>query len=422
MEVRNIEERLAETRKDKIPVLATNSFMKIISNSFDFSAIAPAMQSYVDRKILSGVSSAVLRGQDLVHFHAAGYADIENQIPLDHQHLFRVFSNSKLVTSIAILQLIEEGLLGLDDPVERYLPQLGKRRVLLPGATSIDQTEPARSSITIRQLLTHTSGLSYGLLDHGSTIYKAYVERKVLNAFEPLSELINVLEELPLTFHPGTAWEYSIATDVLSRVVEVVSGDNFDIYLHAKIFSPLGMNDTAFWLPPHKHHRLTAYYAGTDPMNVLNRDLKRLEKSPYPEAFLKPIPRFSGGGGLVSSMQDMLALMRSLMPGGHAVLKPESIALMMQNHLPAGWGIAFPGVGDVPGKGFGFGGAVTMQPGENDPPQAHGEFEWGGIAGTHWWISPRHNLAGLLMTQRQMAFWHPYSFEFKRLVYQAVVG
>ncbi|MFZ6818755.1 serine hydrolase domain-containing protein [Undibacterium sp. Ji22W] len=394
--------------------------MIITPNHHDFSAIAPAMQSYVDRKILSGVSSAILSGQDVVHFHAAGWADIENQIPLRHDHLFRVFSNTKLLTSMAIMQLIEQGKLGLDDAVEIYLPQLGKRQVLIPGATDIHQTEAARSAITVRQLLTHTSGLSYGLLDHGSTIYKAYVERKVLNAFEPLSELINVLEELPLSFHPGERWEYSIATDVLSRLVEVVSGDNFDVYLHAHILSPLGMNDTSFWVPPHKHERLTAYYAGTDPMNVLNRDLKRLEKSPYPEAFLKPIPRFSGGGGLVSSMHDMLALMRSFLPGGHAVLKPESIQQMMQNHLPAGWGIAFPGVGDVPGKGFGLGGAVTLRPDENDPADAEGEFEWGGIAGTHWWISPRHNMAGLLMTQRQMAFWHPYSFEFKKLAYAAM--
>jgi CubicO group peptidase (beta-lactamase class C family) len=322
---------------------------------------------------------------------------------------------------MAIMQLIEQGKLGLDDPVEIYMPQLGQRQVLIPGATDISQTEAARSAITVRQLLTHTSGLSYGLLDHGSTIYKAYVERKVLNAFEPLSELINILEELPLSFHPGERWEYSIATDVLSRLVEVVSSDNFDVYLHAHILSRLGMNDTSFWVPPHKHERLTAYYAGTDPMNVLNRDLKRLEKSPYPEAFLKPIPRFSGGGGLVSSMHDMLALMRSFLPGGHAVLRPESIRLMMQNHLPAGWGIAFPGVGDVPGKGFGLGGAVTLRPGENDPADAEGEFEWGGIAGTHWWISPRHNIAGLLMTQRQMAFWHPYSFEFKKLAYAAML-
>jgi len=395
--------------------------IKATPNHYDFSAIEPAMQSYVDRKILSGVSSAILSGQDLVHFHAAGWADIENQIPLRHDHLFRVFSNTKLLTSMAIMQLIEQGKLGLDDALEIYLPQLGKRQVLIPGATDISQTEAARSAITVRQLLTHTSGLSYGLLDHGSTIYKAYVERKVLNAFAPLSELIDVLEELPLSFHPGERWEYSIATDVLSRLVEVVSGDNFDVYLHAHILSPLGMNDTSFWVPPHKHERLTAYYAGTDPMNVLNRDLKRLEKSPYPEAFLKPIPRFSGGGGLVSSMHDMLALMRSFLPGGHAVLKAESIQMMMQNHLPTGWGIAFPGVGDVPGKGFGLGGAVTLRSGENDPADAEGEFEWGGIAGTHWWISPRHNIAGLLMTQRQMAFWHPYSFEFKKLAYAAML-
>lgn len=396
--------------------------MHVVPSRFDFSAIAPAMQSYVDRKILSGVSSAVLHGQDLVHFQAAGWADIEHQIPLRHDHLFRVFSNTKLVTSIAVMQLIEDGLLGLDDTIETYLPQLGKRRVLRPGATDINDTEPARSSITVRQLLTHTSGLSYGLLDHGSTIYQAYVAAKVLNAFEPLSTLIDVLEPLPLSFHPGTKWEYSIASDVLARLVEVVSGDDFDVYLHARIFSPLGMNDTAFWLAPHKHARLAAYYAGSDPMNVLNRDLKRLDKSPYPDAFLKPIPRFSGGGGLVSSMSDMLALMRSFLPGGTEILRPESRQLMMQNHLPSGWGIAFPGVGDVPGKGFGFGGAVTLAPGENDPQHAHDEFEWGGIAGTHWWISPRHNMAGLLMTQRQMAFWHPYSFEFKKLAYQAVVG
>ncbi len=220
--------------------------MSFATRSFDFSAIAPAMQSYVDRRILAGVSSAVLSGQNLVHRHCCGWADIEHQIPLREDHLFRVFSNTKLITSMAIMLLFEDGLLKLDDPIEAYLPQLGARRVLLPGARDLSQTEAARSAITIRQLLTHTSGLSYGLLDHGSTLYKAYVERKVLNAFEPLSVLIDVLEDLPLSFHPGTAWEYSIASDVLARVVEVVSGDAFDIFLHAHIFSPLGMNDTSF--------------------------------------------------------------------------------------------------------------------------------------------------------------------------------
>lgn len=386
----------------------------------DFSKVHHAMQRYIDKDILAGVSTAILVGQDLVDVHCAGWADKENQIALREDHLFRVFSNSKLVTSIAVLQLMEGGKLQLDDAIEHYLPQLARRRVLRPGATSIDDTEPAQSSITIRQLLSHTSGLSYGLLDHGSTIYKAYVERKVMNAMTPLSAMIDVLEDLPLTFHPGTKWEYSIATDVLSRLVEVVSGMRFDAYLKASIFDPLGMHDTGFVVPADKLDRLTAYYAGSDPANILQRGLKRLEKSPYPGAFVTSVPRLSGGGGLISSLHDMVALMRSLMKGGPRLLSDETMALMMQNHLPEGSGIAFPGVGNVPGKGFGLGGAVTLQPSSIDPAGSAGEFEWGGIAGTHWWISPRHQIAGLLMTQRQMSFWHPFSFEFKRLAYQAL--
>ncbi|MCU6434407.1 beta-lactamase family protein [Undibacterium sp. Jales W-56] len=386
----------------------------------DFSTVHQAMQRYVDKDILAGVSTALLAGQELVDVHCAGWADKENRIALRDDHLFRVFSNSKLVTSIAVLQLMEAGKLQLDDAIEHYLPQLAQRQVLRPGATRIDDTEAARSSITIHQLLSHTSGLSYGLLDHGSTIYKAYIERKVMNAMTPLSSMIDVLEELPLTFHPGSRWEYSIATDVLSRLVEVVSGMRFDAYLQAHIFDPLGMQDTGFVVPADKLDRLAAYYAGSDPGNILQRGLKRLDKSPYPGAFVTPVPRLSGGGGLVSSLHDMVALMRSLLNGGKRVLREDTIVLMMQNHLPQGSGIAFPGVGNVPGKGFGLGGAVTLVSSSIDPAGSVGEFEWGGIAGTHWWISPRHQIAGLLMTQRQMSFWHPFSFEFKRLAYQAL--
>lgn len=388
--------------------------------AYDFGEVNSTMQQYVDRQILAGVSTAVLVGRDLVHEHHAGWADIENQIPLRGDHLFRVFSNTKLITSMAIMLLIEDGKIALDDPLENYLPQLGKRRVLRAGANSLDDTEPARSSITIRHLLNHTSGLSYGLLDHGSLMYKAYNERKVLNAFQTLAEMIDILEKLPLSFHPGEAWQYSIATDVLSRVVEVVSGRNFDQFLRLRILNPLGMDDTGFYVPENKLHRLTAYYGGADPANVLQRGLRRLDKSPYPGAFTKPVPRLSGGGGLVSSMHDMLVLMRSFMPDGDHLLKPETMHLMMQNQLPAGAGIGFPGVGDVPGKGFGFGGAVTLLPSSIDPVGSESEFEWGGIAGTHWWINPRRNIAGILMTQRLMSFWHPFSFDFKRLAYAAV--
>lgn len=394
--------------------------MKIIQSPHDFGAIRPAMQAYVDKQILAGVSSAVLLGQDLVHLDCVGWADQESGIALRPDHLFRVFSNTKLITSIAVLLLAEEGRFRLNEAIERYLPQLGGRRVLKPGASDINDTEPARSSITIHQLLCHTSGLSYGWMDRNSPLYEPYSERQVFQSFTPLSEMVDALQDLPLAFHPGTAWEYSIASDVLARLVEVISGQDFAAFLQSRIFDPLGMPDTFFVIPAHKRERLTAYYAGSDPLNLLKRGLKRVDHSPYPEAYLKPVARLSGGGGLVSSLPDMLALLRSLMPGGAALLQPQTIALMMRNHLPAGLGISFPGFGSLPGKGYGYGGAVILRPSSADPAASAGEFEWGGIAGSHWWISPRHNLAGIVMTQRQMSFWHPFSFEFKQLAYQAV--
>lgn len=392
---------------------------------YDFGAVHQSLQSYVDRDILAGVSSAVLVGRELVDLHTAGWADKENQIPLRTDHLFRVFSNSKLVTSCAVLLLMEDGRLGLDDAIENYIPQLGQRRVLKPGATTLDDTEPAASPITIRHLLSHSSGLGYGFLNPGSIFDNAYNERKVMNAAQTLEEMVEVLAELPLSFHPGRRWEYSVATDVLGRLVEVVSGRRFGDFLQERIFNPLGMADTGFVVPARQHGRLTAYYAGGDPFNPMKPGLKRLENSPFPGAFLTPVPRQSGGGGLVSSLPDMVALMRGLIPddnaGGTALLKADTIQQMMSNQLAPGLSIGFPGIGPVPGKVYGLAGALTVQPSSLDPAASAGTFEWGGIAGTHWWISPQHNLAGLVMTQRQMAFWHPFSFEFKRRVFAAVL-
>lgn len=394
--------------------------MQLVQNRYHFSPIRKAMQAYVDKEILAGVSSAVLRGRDLVYLDCVGWADKENDIVLRPDHLFRVFSNTKLITSIAVLMLMESGKLKLDDAIENYLPQLANRRVLKAGTSDINDTEAAKSSITIRHLLCHSSGLSYGWMDKNSTLYQPYQKLRVFQALSPLADLINALQELPLAFHPGTAWEYSIASDVLARLVEVVSGENFDFFLQKNILDPLEMIDTSFVIPTDKQPRLTAYYSGSDPLNKLQRGLQRQDNSPYPGAYLKPVARLSGGAGLVSSLPDMLALMRSFMPDGLTLLTPETQAMMMQNHLPDGVGIAFPGVGNFPNKGFGFGGAVLLQASSSDPAGSAGEFEWGGIAGTHWWISPRHNVAGLTMAQRQMSFWHPYTFEFKKLVYAAM--
>jgi CubicO group peptidase (beta-lactamase class C family) len=389
-------------------------------SAYDFSPVRAAMQRYVDQDILAGVSWALLEGRDLVDAQTVGWADREAKAPLRFDHVFRAFSNTKLVTSCAILLLHEDGLIGLDDPIERHIPQLGNRNVLKAGATSLSDVEPARRSITIRHLLSHQSGLSYGVFDPGSLIFKAYNERVVLNPATPLTDMIDQLAELPLTYHPGEKWEYSVATDVLGRLVEVVSGQSFEAFIRARIFDRLGMVDTGFHAPPAKHERLVAYYKGADLLDPMKPGLTRLENAPWPGAYLAPAPRQSGGGGLVTTLPDMLALVRSLLPGGEQLLKPQSIAEMMRNQLPGDRWISFAMLGPVPGKGFGLGGSVTVAPGPLDPPGSTGEFQWGGVAGTHWFICPEKGMAGVLMAQRYMAFWNPFFFDFKRQAYKAM--
>jgi CubicO group peptidase (beta-lactamase class C family) len=394
--------------------------MKVTATGYDFAAAHAAMRRYVDGNLLSGVSSAVLVGRELVDVNCVGWANKEAQTPLRVDHIFRIFSNTKLVTTCAALLLFEEGRFQLDDPIERFIPQLANRRVLRPGATSLDETEPAKGSITIRHLMSHRSGLSYGVFDPGTTMFKAYNERKVLNPATTLAQMIDVLADLPLVYHPGISWEYSVATDVMARLIEVISGQRFDKFIQSRIFGPLGMVDTAFVVPEKDRGRLTAYYAGADLVEPMKPGLSRTDDSPYPDAYLRPVPRLNGGGGLVSTLPDMVALIRSLLPGGSSLLKPATMALMMTNQLPDGMWIRFPIVGELRGRGFGLAGALISEPSPLDHRDAMGELFWGGYAGTQWWISPRANVAGLMMTQRQMAFLHPFAFEFKRLAYEAV--
>src|SRR5262245_12074458 len=391
---------------------------KVAAAGYDFRPAHAAMQRYVDGDLLSGFSSAVLVGRELVDVNCIGWADKEAQIPLRVDHIFRVFSNTKLVTSCAALLLFEEGRFQLDDPIERFIPQLANRRVLRPDATSLDQTEPAVKPITIRHLMCHSSGLSYGLLDPGTLIFKAYHERKVLNPATTLAEMMDVLPDLPLVFHPGVSWEYSVATDVLARLVEVISGQRFDAFIQSRILAPLGMVDTGFVVSD--RNRLVAYYAGVDLADPMKPGLTRIDNAPYRDAYLRPVPRQSGGSGLVSTLPDMVALVRSLLPGGPGLLKPDTIKLMMTNQLPEGLWIRFAALGELQGKGYGLAGALTLEPSAFEHQDARGELFWGGRAGTQWWISPKTNSAGLIMAQREMGFAHPFAVEFKRLAYEAV--
>jgi CubicO group peptidase (beta-lactamase class C family) len=394
--------------------------MKVTAGGYDFGPAHAAMRRLVDENILSGVSSAVLVGRELVDINCIGWADKEAQTPLRVDHIFRVFSNTKLVTSCAALLLFEEGRFQLDDPIERFIPQLANRQVLRPGGTSLDDTEPATRSITIRHLMSHSAGLSHGLIDPGTTIAKAYNERKVHNPATTLAEMMEVLADLPLVYHPGTSWEYSVATDVIARLVEIVGGQKFDRFIQSRILDPLGMTDTGFVVPEKSRSRLAAYYAGADLKDPMKSGLNRIDNAPYPDAYMRSVPRLNGGGGLVSTLPDMVALIRSLLPGASTLLKPDTIALMMTNQLADGVWMRFPIVGELRGKGFGLAGGLILQPSPLDHKASIGELYWGGVAGTQWWISPKANVAGLMMTQREMAFFHPFAFKFKRLTYEAV--
>jgi len=386
----------------------------------DFSALHAAMRDQVDREYLPGVDTALLRGREVVDRFCYGKADREAGKPLQEDSLYRMFSSTKLVTACAVMLLAEDGRLRLEDPVERYIPELGARQVLRPDARDIGDTEPARSPITLQQLMTHTSGLSYGVFDPGTLLFKAYASARVLDPRRDLAGMVTALAPLPLAFHPGTQWEYSVASDVLGRVVEVASGQSFGAFLAQRIFEPLGMAETDFWAPPARAGRLCALYQGVDLMDPTKPGLVRLDDKPYPGAYMQRPKLESGGGGLISTMGDSLRLIQGLMPGGRTLLRPETIDSMFSNHLPPGLCVRFPNMPVQSDLRFGLGSSVRTASGPGEPAEVAGEAAWGGLAGTLWWINPRLGIAAVLLTQRYFGSGNPYSYVFKRHAYAAL--
>jgi CubicO group peptidase (beta-lactamase class C family) len=385
-----------------------------------FEALHAAMQAQVEQQFLPGLSTALFQGRDVVDTFCCGFADKEAGIPLREDHIFRMFSSTKLVTSCAVLMLFEEKRIRWDDPIETYIPELGSRWVLNSGATRIDDVEPAKSSITIRHLMTHTSGLSYGIFDPGTPMFNAYNQAGVMHPGKTLSEMMTTLASLPLSFQPGTQWEYSVAADVLGRLVEVVSGESFGNFLSSHIFGPLGMVDTDFWVSEAKLKRLSALYVGVDLLDPTKPGLLRAHDKPFPGAYMRKLPRESGGGGLVSTLGDTVKFIQSFLPGGPTLLKSETIDLMCRNQLAAGLCVQFANMPRFESKGFGLGSSVTIGPSALEPAEVVGEVGWGGLAGTIWWINPRIEIAGVLMTQRYFGFGNPYSFVFKAQAYKAL--
>ncbi len=396
--------------------------IETITSDIDFSPVHERMQEYVDTHVLSCFSSLVLDGQDVVDMQTCGYMDLESKRPLTIDAIYRMYSSTKLITSVAAMILYEEGQFGLNDPLDHYLPAFAKCNVLHPDATHIDDVVPASSSITIRHLLSHTAGLTYGFLNPDSVLAQAYTKQRIGSPQDTLSEFVDKLGTLPLCFEPGTNWRYSVATDVVGRLIEVLSGQPFDTFLKTRIFEPLGMEDTDFYVPAEKHHRFTTMYAPEDPLKPMQPALTKSD-DPSNGQFSRPKPMLSGGGGLCSTLSDYLTFVRLLIGGGEwngvRILKSETLELMRENQLPAGVGVHFP-TWLMPNTVFGLGFALKTAPGKGEPDMAIDEYYWGGMAGTHSWMAPRARLAGICLTQRMPGFWHPFSHEFRRLTYAAV--
>ncbi len=385
----------------------------------DFSAARTVLQRHVDGQLLAGASAAVLLHGEPAESFCTGLAHIKRGEPLRPDHLHRAFSNTKLMTSVLVLMLADEGRFGLDDPVKNWLPALGSVRVLRAGASSIDDTEPLQRDISIRHLLSHTAGFSHGVFDPGTLLFDAYKAAAVRGRDHTLEVLVERLATLPLNRQPGSGWEYSLATDVLARLVEVVTGQRFGDALQARLWGPVGMVDTGFVLRAEQLPRFTSLYAG-DLADPHKPGLRPIENTPWPDAYVQPAAMQSGAGGSFTTQADMLALLRGLLRGRAGLLKPATLAEMMRDQLPGNQCVRFAHTGPIDSLGFGLCGAITRGPSALQPNTPVGELQWGGLAGTHWWISPATGVAGVQMAQRHFGFWHPYWFEYKQAVYAAL--
>lgn len=370
---------------------------------------------------LAGVSTLVYSAGEVVDRFCLGQADREAGTPLRPDHIHRAFSNTKLVTAVMTLLLVQDGRLALDAPVREWVPGFATTRVLRPGARTLDDTEPPERDITLRHLLSHTSGLSHGVFDPGTLLFDAYHARGLRRPDCSTVQIAERLPALPLRFQPGAGWEYAMGPDVLARVAEVVTGLPYAELLQRRLFGPLGMVDTGYVVPPGQRSRLAALYVGdvTDP---LVPGLTRLDTVPWPDAHLKPVPRQSGASGLVTTQADMLALLQALLPGRGGPLGEAWLAEMARDQLPPELCVGFPQLGTVPALGFSLAGAVSRRPFEWQPNTPLGEMQWGGLAGTHWALSPSTGQVLVLMTQRHMGFWNPFWFAWKAAVYSALQG
>jgi CubicO group peptidase (beta-lactamase class C family) len=352
------------------------------------------MQSLVDNGKIAGGVTMMARHGKVVHLKAVGMADREEKKPMETDAIFRIASMTKPITSVAIMMLYDQGRLGLDDPVSKYIPEFKNPQVLV----SVDplKTEPAEREITIRHLLTHTSGLTYESPKLKPIYDKRAISGGLCTTETTLEEMMKGLAELPLLFHPGEKFEYGMSTDVLGRVVEVASGTALDRFLEDNILRPLGMNDTSFKVPPEKLDRLVAAYIPTDTgiRKLPGGDVgpgKITSDYPYSESH----KYLSGGGGLCSTASDYMRLCQMLLNGGQLngvrLLREDTVKMMATNQA---------GSESVPGSPPEFGFGFTIFPDREDVhEQLRGAYAWFGFWSTSFRISPRGDWALVTMSQ-----------------------
>ncbi len=382
------------------------------------------MNDWIKKNWVNGAVALIARNGKIVYDKAYGYNDVATKAPLDKNGIFRIASQTKAITTVAVMILWEEGKFSLDDPVSKFIPGFANQQVLnsLNLKDTTFTTVPAKRPVTIFDLLTHTSGLGYpaiGTAEENAVYAKYYITGGVGTKGQQLGDAMNRLGKLPLFFQPGEKWKYSLGADVLGYLVQVWSGMSLEDFFAQRIFKPLGMKDTYFNVPASKGSRLVNFFVGDSSGNI--------QKQPavfggalnmnYP---LQHTDYFSGGGGLSSTIYDYAIFLQMLLNGGEyngvRLLAPGTVQMMTKNQI----GDLTVDIGNSKGAKFGFGFAVLPENGNSATPRQPGTYAWGGVFSTTYWVDPKEHLLVLLYEQ----MWGPYVVQtqklFSALVYQAI--
>ncbi len=370
-----------------------------------------ALQAHINGSNIAGVVAAVARHGRIVYFEALGQRDRETGDAMSRDDLFRLYSMTRPITSTAVMMLWEEGRFQLDDPIARYLPQFADQRVFADaGAPDLARTRPRSGDITVRHLLTHTSGIG----SRSSAVYRAEGVR--LRSIS-LPQLVDNAARVPLFEDPGTRFRYGVSTTILGRLVEVWSGQPFEEFLAERLFGPLGMTDTVFWADGERADRLTTVYRLDNGSGELYP--YAIERVPFTE---RPA-LIEGGVGLLSTVMDYLRFAQMFLNGGTLdgvrILEPETVELMTRNHVPD-TAMPLSRAGYMAGSGWGLGFNVVLDPRRYSFPVGDGEYWWDGSSGTRFSIDPEHGLITVIMAAVSPSRGGGFREEFKDLVYRAI--